>query len=479
MAKRKNGEGTVRLRKDGRWEGRVVIGYDEKGSPRTKNVLAKTKAECVEKLESLKEQCGRTSDRLKPEMPFGDWLDFWYQNFSKPKIRQTTQECYENRIYNHIIPETGKIPLCKLTQNDLQQFYARLKKGGRRRWVEHFGEGLSDRMVRSCHTTCRTALEKAVVEGLITTNPAIGCRLPPKKAKEMQVLTQDEIRRFLMQANEEGYYEFFLLELTTGMRRGEILGLQWKDVNLATGELHIKRQVVKKGAQTQITKPKTKSSIRTILLPSDMLEILAEHKKTATCEWVFPSPVKEGEPRNPDSIYGKFQKILKRAQCKKVRFHDLRHTFATMALENGMDIKTLSAMIGHISAETTLNIYSHITDTMQQQAAVKIDREIGGTNAQMPEIKPCEPTEDEVREKAEAEAFTPKAGKIRKSGTGCVYQINDSLWEGSFYPRLPDGKRKKFNVYAKTREECEKLLAEMIAEKKAEIAEMKKKMKTA
>jgi len=162
-----------------------------------------------------------------------------------------------------------------------------------------------------------------------------------------------------------------------------------------------------------------------------------------------------------------------------VRFHDLRHTFATMALENGMDIKTLSAMIGHISAETTLNIYSHITDTMQQQAAVKIDREIGGTNAQMPEIKPCEPTEDEVREKAEAEAFTPKAGKIRKSGTGCVYQINDSLWEGSFYPRLPDGKRKKFNVYAKTREECEKLLAEMIAEKKAEIAEMKKKMKTA
>ena len=200
-------------------------------------------------------------------------------------------------------------------------------------------------MVRSCHTTCRTALEKAVTEGLITTNPAIGCRLPPKKAKEMQVLTQDEIRRFLIQAHEEGYYEFFLLELTTGMRRGEILGLQWKDVNLDTGELHIRRQVVKKGAQTLISKPKTKSSIRTILLPPGMVEILAELKKNATCDWVFPSPVKEGEPRNPDSLYGRFQKILKRAQCKKVRFHDLRHTFATMALENGMDIKTLSAMI--------------------------------------------------------------------------------------------------------------------------------------
>ena len=191
---------------------------------------------------------------------------------------------------------------------------------------------------------------------MITINPAIGCRLPPKKAKEMQVLTQDEIRRFLIQANEEGYYEFFLLELTTGMRRGEILGLQWKDVNFATGELHIKWQVVKKGAQTQITKPKTKSSIRTLILPPDMLDILTEHKKNATCEWVFPSPVKEGDPRNPDSIYGKFQKILERAGCKKIRFHDLRHTFATMALENGMDIKTLSAMIGHISAETTVNV---------------------------------------------------------------------------------------------------------------------------
>jgi hypothetical protein len=127
--KRKQGEGMIRLRKDGRWEGRVVIGYDEKGNPRTKNVLAKTKAECTEKLETLKAQCGRTTDRLKSDMLFGDWIDFWYQNFSKPKIRQTTQQTYEGRIYSHIIPEIGQIPLNKLTQNDLQQFYARLKKG--------------------------------------------------------------------------------------------------------------------------------------------------------------------------------------------------------------------------------------------------------------------------------------------------------------------------------------------------------------
>ena len=478
MAKRKYGEGSVFLRKDGRWEGRIVVGYHDNGNPKTKNVTAKTQAECKEKLQALKEKCGRTTDRLKPDMPFGDWIDFWYQNFSKPKIRPTTQECYENRIYNHIIPEIGKIPLCKLTQNDLQQFYARLKKGGRRRLTEFYGEGLSDRMVRSCHTSCRTALEKAVTEGLITANPAIGCRLPPKKAKEMQVLTQDEIQRFLIQANEEGYYEFFLLELTTGMRRGEILGLQWKDINFSTGELHIRRQVVKKGAQTLISKPKTKSSIRTLILPPDMLDILAEHKKNATCEWVFPSPVKEGEPRNPASLYGKFQKILKRAQCKKVRFHDLRHTFATMALENGMDIKTLSAMIGHISAETTLNIYSHITDTMQKQAAVKIDREIGGTDAQMPEPEPPKASAEPSQENATEAVFEPYKPKIRKSGTGCVTMINDHLYEGRFTPRV-NGKRISKNVYAKTREECEEKLAELIKTMKAEIAEMKKQAKNA
>ena len=470
--KRKNGEGTVRLRKDGRWEGRVVIGYDDKGKPKTKSVLAHTKSECVEKLERLKEECGRTAEKLKPDMPFGEWIDFWYKYFSSPKLRPTTQATYENRIYGHIIPSVGKIPLSKLTQNDLQQFYAKLKRTGRKVNVELKGTGVSDRMVRSCHALCRSSLEKAVEEGLITRNPSIGCKLPPKKNGEMKVLTQNEIVRLLNQAYDEGYYEMFLLELTTGMRRGEILGLKWRDLNLETGELNIKRQLTTKG----ISVPKTKSSIRTVLLPPDMLDLLREMKKTAKYDWIFPSPVKEGEPRNPTAITKRFRIMLERAHCKHVRFHDLRHTFATMALENGMDVKTLSAMIGHVSSETTLNIYSHVTDTMRAQAAVKIDREIGGTDAPMPEAKdePRQPQTSEIEEN-----FEPWKPKVRKSGTGCVYQINDHLWEGSYFPRLPDGSRKKFNVYAKTREECEAELAKMIEQKKKEIAELKKKAKTA
>ena len=152
--------------------------------------------------------------------------------------------------------------------------------------------------------------------------------------------------------------------------------------------------------------------------------------------------------------------------------------YNTMALENDIDIKTLSTMIGHISAETTLNIYSHITDTMQQQASVRIDREIGGTDAQMPEPEPPKASEQAQTNATAEPKFEPYKGKIRKSGTGCVTMINDHLYEGRFSPRV-GGKRISKNVYAKTREECEEKLAELIKTMKAEIAEMKKQAKNA
>jgi len=307
-------------------------------------------------------------------------------------------------------------------------------------------------------------------------------KLPPKKAREMQVLTKEELQRFLVQAKEDGYYELFLLELGTGMRRGELMGLQWDDLNFQTGELHIVRQACAVNGKIEISVPKTKSSIRTVVLPPSLVEVLRKYKETINSRWMFPSPPNPDVPRYPTSVGDILSIFLKRAGCKHVRFHDLRHTFATMALENGMDVKTLSATIGHVSAATTLDIYSHMTDTMQMHAAVSIDRKIGGTNAQMPVAEqtaeetakppansPCAPTEPHPE---------PAPRKIRKSGTGCVYQINDYLWEGSFFPRLPGGKRKKFNVYAETKEQCEIKLAEMIERVKAEIAEEKERLKS-
>lgn len=154
-----------------------------------------------------------------------------------------------------------------------------------------------------------------------------------------------------------------------------------------------------------------------------------------------------------------------------------------MSLENGMDIKTLSAMIGHISAETTLNIYSHITDTMQQQAAVKIDREIGGTDAEMPEftqsVEPPKASEPTPTKATPEKEFEPYKGKIRKPGTGCVTMINDHLYEGRFTPTNADGKRISRNIYAQTREECEEKLAVLIVEMKSEIKAEKERRKQA
>ena len=283
--KRKRGEGTVRLRKDGRWEGRVVVGYDEAGNPKTKNVLAKTKKECVEKLEQLKEQCdGRRPTQVRPDMPFGVWMDYWYQNFSKPRLRPTTQLGYEGWIYNHLIPGLGSIQLNRLTQADLQQFFRTMKESGRKSNAEKRGKGMADRSVRSCHAVCQMALDRAVEEKLIHGNPAAGCRLPPIKGREMQVLTQEEMRRFLIQAKAEGMYELFLLDLTTGMRRGELLALRWDDLDFATGKLRIDKQVCPVGGKLIISEPKTKAANRTIILHNLTIGVrLSVRKQLFSC----------------------------------------------------------------------------------------------------------------------------------------------------------------------------------------------------
>jgi len=147
--RRKSGEGLIRQRTDGRWEGRVVVGYDEKNLPITKKVTAKSKHECVAKLDALKESLGKSTEKISADMLFGEWMDFWYQTYSKPGLRPSTQEGYENHIYKHIIPALGKIRLNKLTPSDLELFYAKLKKGGRIRRTEIYDEGLSDRTVRA------------------------------------------------------------------------------------------------------------------------------------------------------------------------------------------------------------------------------------------------------------------------------------------------------------------------------------------
>ena len=378
---------------------------------------------------------------------------------------------YENAIYKHIIPTLGAIPLSELGTNEIQQFYAELKKNGRLIRAELYGEGVSDRTVWSCHTRIRTALDRAVQDGLIRTNPATDCKLPPQNTKEMQLLSREEMQWFLMQAKEEEYYELFLLELATGLRRGEVLALQWDDLDFNTGALHIQRQVYRANGGLVVSAPKTKAALRTIVLPPALLGVLEEYRQHSNSCWMFPSPAKEDSPLDPATVRKRLQTILEHAGCKRVRFHDLRHLFVTTALENGVDVKTLSTIIGHVSAKTTLNVYTHVTDEMRQTAAAKIDQGIGkcelqsisgeGSPAQSPNVPPKVP-------------FAPYKGKIRKPGTGCVTQINDHLWEGKFSPKWPDGKKHSRSIYASTEAECEAKLADLIREMKTEIAEARR-----
>ena len=471
MGKRRpSDDGMVRKREDGRWEGRIVVGHDEKGLPKTKNVLAKTKSECSAKLNALKASLQGPSEpkqrKTNADMTFGAWLDHWYQRECKPKIRPKTQADYENRIYQHVIPELGAIPLARLTAADLQQFYNRLKEGGRLLRVEQYGPGLSDRMVKSCHVTCRVALDQAVAQGLILKNPALSCKAPVTRPKEMQVLTGEEIQRLLIQAKEDGCFELLLLELTTGLRRGEILALRWDDLDFRTGTLRVERQVQRIQGKLAVSQPKTRASCRSILLPAPVLEILAQYRQSVSSHWMFPSPKKEDSPLDPAAVRKKLSAVLKRAGCPAARFHDLRHTFATSALEHGMDVKTLSTVIGHVSSATTLNVYAHVTDEMRQKAADKIDRAITGTEPpQEKELKPPSRT-----------AFQSVKGKYRKPGTGCISQINDHLWEGRYSPKI-NGRRMARNVYAKTEAECEEKLAELIRETKREIAALRTQSK--
>ena len=380
--KRKNGEGTIRLRKDGRWEGRIVIGYDENGLPKTKNVLAKTKGECIEKLKALKNTITPdTPIKLKADMPFGEWLDHWYETYCKPNARPATQRTYEGYIRLYLHPRLGSIPLNKVTTSDIQQMCTWMMTEAR--VDQKNGEGgLSNSQVRNCYSLCDRVLEKAMAEKLIARNPTKGCKLPPDRPKEMKVLSREDMQKVLIQAKEENYYELFLLEFATGLRLGELMALQWDDVDLVTGELRINKQVNLVGSKLVISEPKTKAAVRTLILPPSVRKVLAEYKTRVNSRWLFPSPKKDDLPIIPSAVSRRLHTLLEHAGCEQVRFHDLRHTFATNALAHGMDIKTLSTILGHVSSATTLNTYSHVTDEMRQKAAVKIDQGIAKAEVQ-------------------------------------------------------------------------------------------------
>ena len=302
-------------------------------------------------------------------------MNLWYETYVEPRLREKTKAYYRNYIDNHIIPSLGKIPLEKLTTIQIQKFYNDLQKNGRVQRYQHIelkDKGLSVRVVRGIHTLLSNCLEQAVTERLILVNPAKGCRLPKLEKKEMKILPQEKIGPYLMEADKRGLLAAFYLELTTGLRRCELLALLWTDLDVDNRTISVTKQVNRINGKLVVSQPKTQNSIRTLAIPQQAVDLLvAEHQKHPSNPYLFPSP-KTGTMFDPDSFRHTHDKILKTIGAEHIRFHDLRHTFATLSLKSGVDVKTLSGALGHYSAGFTLSTYTHATAEMKRDAAETI-----------------------------------------------------------------------------------------------------------
>ena len=368
--KRANGDGSIRKRKDGRWEGRYVVGHDPiTGKMISRNVLGKTQAEVKEKLRTAIENSKRLDYTQTGKYTVGQWMDEWFEAYAKVKVRPSSHQTYKGYIENHIKPNIGDIPIEKLTSLQLQKFYRLLLTEGRIPRIESEKQprGLSAKTVRNINQVISSAMDMAVRHKLILTNPTEGCELPKVEHREMKTLPAEQLGAFLREAKESGVYELYYLDLATGLRRGELLGLKWEDIDLQNGIIHVRRQVARVDGEVKELPLKTKNSYRNISISRDAVAMLTEMEAHRSSDYVFPSST--GGPISPDSVNNMLHRVLKRAGLPSIRFHDLRHTFATLALQNGVDIKTVSGMLGHFSAGFTLDTYAHVTTSAQKEAA--------------------------------------------------------------------------------------------------------------
>lgn len=369
--KRANGEGNIRKRKDGRWEGRYTAGYNQETGKRIiKNVLGKTQAEVKEKLKKAIEEIQGIDVARAEDYTVASWLRTWYELYAKPNVRVATADRYQLMIETYTIPRIGDIKLDKLTSRDLQKLYKDLMENGRVHIGRSKDTGLSSTTVRSVHLMLHCAFERAVKERLISRNPTEDCIAPKVRKFEMKILQPEHMKAYLDAAEARGVLPMFYLELVSGLRKGELVALLWSDLDVKARTISVSKQYIKNPNGTlTLSRPKTETSVRKVSIPQMAADLLIqEHSKHPDNPYMFPSPA-TGEMYYPDSVVNLHKKILKDAGLEHIRFHDLRHTFATLALQNGVDIKTVSSMLGHYDAGFTLRTYTHATRQKQDEAA--------------------------------------------------------------------------------------------------------------
>ena len=371
MAKRRpNGDGMVRKAK-GKWEGRIIVGHKDDGSPIFRYVYGKTQKELTEKMHRKQNEFEGVELTEDSKITLGEWLDIWLQKYMQNTIRPSTYDSYKHIVEDYIKPILGNKTIAFITANDIQKMYVKLKNEGRKRYHKTYGKALSDSTIARTHGMLHSALDDAVKEHLMPKNPTTGTNPPKKKKPELQILNEEQLGRF-MDAIEKDiiWRDLFYTELTTGLRRGELCGLKWIDFNAEDGSLRISRSVShdKKGGIVE-GETKTGQGKRVILLPISTAEVLKQRKIKSKSEWIFENPLDPSKPVSPNSAYNRMKTILKNTGLPNIRFHDLRHTFATHALTSGVDAKTLSGILGHTNASFTLDTYTHVTTDMQKRAS--------------------------------------------------------------------------------------------------------------
>ena len=330
MAKRRpSRDGMVRKREDGRWEGRIVVGHKEDGAPIFRYALAKTQKELLDKLHRDMELYQDVELTEDSRMTLGQWLDRWMEDYAADTLRPNTLRSYEQYIRCYIKPCLGDKVVSRITAQDVQKLYTKLKREGRVHDHPEYGHELSDTMVRRIHAMLHRCLRDAETAHVIPRNPTAGAVLPKASARPRQILTREQVQTFLAAVDgNEVWRDFFYTELTTGLRRGEICGLMWQDFDERAGTLKIVRSVsAPKAGVVEIGETKTDRGRRTIRLPPSTVQRLKERKKQAVSQWIFPEPLALEKPARPSAAYYWMKRILKEAGLPDVTLHGLRHPY--------------------------------------------------------------------------------------------------------------------------------------------------------
>lgn len=365
----RHGDGSIYLRKDGRFAGSIIL---ENG--KRKYVYGKTKREVKEKLKKVQLEQLQGILATGPEQSLEQYLVDWLE-VHRHKVRPRTHERYEAIVRLHLVPSLGKVRLRKLTGQHLEKLYADL-----------LNSGLSATTVDAVHNMLHTALDRAVRLDLVHRNVSELISPPRKEHKEFTPLTAEQAQKLLETVKGHPQEALFVLALMTGMRRGELLGLKWQDINLEGGFLQVRRALTRMptGQGYKETEPKTKSSRRRIVLVPLAVEALIKHRESQLQLRELAGPVWEDHDYvfcDPDGthldpghdVYVQFKKLLEKAGLPDVRFHDLRHSMATLLFSKNTHPKIVQEILGHSSIDITMDIYSHILPNIQGSAMGDLD----------------------------------------------------------------------------------------------------------